>query len=172
MTFVSVNTLLNRAFYSIRKSWLPLMVGAVNLALNALLDWALYRPLGVGGITLSTSLVSIFTFCALLLLLNPRIGGIDSRRIAWSAVRTILALIPLAGVAYGVWWALDSALGRDLWAEILSVGIAYVAGDAAYCLAAWALRVPEMHDFVRLIRRRREPRETETILDSEGGGQN
>ena len=32
MAFVSVNTLLNRAFYSIQKPWLPLIMGAVNLA--------------------------------------------------------------------------------------------------------------------------------------------
>ncbi len=35
MAFVSVNTLLNRAFYSIQKPWLPLFTGVINLALNA-----------------------------------------------------------------------------------------------------------------------------------------
>lgn len=171
MAFVSVNTLLNRAFYSIRKSWLPLMVGVMNLALNALLDWALYKPLGVGGITLSTSLVSIFNFFGLLVLLSPRVGGVDTRRVVWSAVRSIAALIPLAAVAYGIWWGVDSLLGRALWAQILSVGLGYVVGGAVYCLAAWAMRIPEIRDFVGLIRRRREPRITEEIIDSEGGGQ-
>ncbi len=170
MAFVSVNTLLNRAFYSIRKSWLPLMVGIINLAINALLDWALYKPLGVGGITLSTSLVSIFNFTALLLLLNPRIGGVDTRRVALSAARSIAALVPLAAVAYGTWWGLDSALGRALWAQVLSVGFAYVTGGLAYFLAAWAMRVPEIHDFVRIMRHRREPLATEEVIDAEGGG--
>jgi hypothetical protein len=44
-------------------------------------------------------------------------------------------------------------------------------GGAAYCVAAWAMRIPEIHDFVGLVRRRREPRITEEIIDSEGGGQ-
>ena len=171
MAFVSVNTLLNRAFYSIRKSWIPLMVGVVNLALNALLDWAFYKPLGVGGITLSTSLVSIFNFLGLLILLTPRVGGVDTRRIAWSAARSLVALVPLAAVGYAVWWGLDSVLGRSLGAQILSVGFGYVAGGVAYCLAAWAMRSPEIHDFVGIVRRRREPRATEEIIDSEGGGQ-
>ncbi len=55
MAFVSVNTLLNRAFYSIQKPWVPLTVGVVNLALNAGLMLLLYKPMGVGGITLATS---------------------------------------------------------------------------------------------------------------------
>lgn len=170
MAFVSVNTLLNRAFYSIRKSWVPLTVGVANLALNALLDWALYRPLGVGGITLSTSLVSIFNFFALLVLLNPRIGGVDGRRVAWSAARMLIALIPLSAVAYVVWWALDASLGRNLWAQVVSTGVAYLSGGAVYLGAAWAMRIPEVRDVLQIVRRRREPRSTEQVIDTQNGG--
>lgn len=168
MAFVSVNTLLNRAFYSIQKPWLPLIAGVVNLALNAGLDLLLYKPLGVGGITLSTSLVSLFNFFALMFILSPRIGGVDARRVASSTARSIVALIPLAGVAYGAWWGLDTALGQSLWAQIIAVGLAYVAGGLAYCLAAWAMHMSELRDVLNVIRRRREPRATDEIIDLEG----
>lgn len=170
MAFVSVNTLLNRAFYSIQKPWLPLIAGVVNLALNAGLDLVLYKPLGVGGITLSTSLVSLFNFFALMFLLGPRIGGVDARRVALSVGRSIVALIPLAAVAYGVWWGLDAFLGRRLWAQIVSVCVAYAAGGVVYCVVAWCMRMPELHDVLNVIRRRREPRPTEEVIDLEGGG--
>jgi putative peptidoglycan lipid II flippase len=165
MAFVSVNTLLNRAFYSIQKPWLPLIVGVINLGLNAGLDLLLYKPLGVGGITLSTSLVSLFNFFALMLLLSPRIGGVDARRVAGTALRSLVALMPLAAVSYFVWYGLDKALGRSLWAQIVSVGLAYILGGAAYCLAAWAMRMPELRDVLRLMRRRREPRAVEDVMD-------
>ncbi len=168
MAFVSVNTLLNRAFYSIQKPWLPLIAGVVNLALNAGLDLLLYKPLGVGGITLSTSLVSLFNFFALMFILSPRIGGVDARRVASSTARSIVALIPLAGVAYGAWWGLDTALGQSLWAQIIAVGLAYVVGGLAYCLAAWAMHMSELRDVLNVIRRRREPRATDEIIDLEG----
>jgi putative peptidoglycan lipid II flippase len=169
MAFVSVNTLLNRAFYSIRKSRVPLITGVVNLIVNTGLTLLLYKPMGVGGITLATSIVSIVNFFGLMLLLSPRVGGVDARRVAWSAGRAILALVPLAGVAYGVWYGLDAALGRSLWAQIVSVCLAYIAGGAAYILAAWALRMPELRDVVNMLRRRREPRATEEVIDTEVG---
>jgi uncharacterized membrane protein (UPF0136 family) len=90
--------------------------------------------------------------------------------VAWSAARSIVALIPLSGVAYGAWYGLDAALGRRLWAQIVSVGIAYIAGGAAYCLAAWAMRMPELRDVVNVVRRRREPRSTEEVIDTEATG--
>ncbi len=170
MAFVSINTLLNRAFYSIQKPWLPLTVGVINLALNAGLDLLLYKPLGVGGITLSTSLVSLFNSLALMFLLGPRIGGIGARRIAWTFTRSVIALIPLAVVAYGVWWGLDSILPESIGSEILSVGLAYLFGGAAYCLAAWAMRMSELRDVINLARRRREPRSTEDVVDVDREG--
>jgi putative peptidoglycan lipid II flippase len=170
MAFVSVNTLLNRAFYSIQKPWLPLIMGVVNLGLNAGLDLLFYKPLGVGGITLSTSLVSFFNFWALMFLLGPRIGGVDARRVAWSAGRSIAALVPLGVAAYAVWYGLDKVLGRSLWAQIIAVGLAYVAGGAAYLLAAWLMRMPEIHEILAIIRRRREPRSTEDVIDKEPVG--
>jgi len=169
MAFVSVNTLLNRAFYSLQKAWLPLIMGVVNLAVNTGLMFLLYKPMGVGGITLSVSIVSLINFFGLMVILSPRIGGVDARRVAWSAGRSVIALIPLAGVAYGVWFGLDAALGRSLWAQIVSVCLAYAAGGGAYCMAAWAMRMPELRDVVNVIRRRREPRTTEEVIDLEGG---
>ncbi len=168
MAFVSVNTLLNRAFYSIQKAWVPLIMGAVNLAVNAFLMLLLYKPMGVGGITLATSVVSVINFFGLMALLGPCIGGVDARRVAWSAGRAIIALVPLAAVAYGVWYGLDAALGRSLWAQIVSVGLAYLAGGAAYMLAVWALRMPELRDVVSLLRRRRRATETGEMIDREG----
>ncbi len=170
MAFVSVNTLLNRAFYSIQKPWVPLTTGVINLALNAGLMMLLYKPMGVGGITLATSLVSLFNFFALFFLLRPRIGGVDGRRVALTAVKSIVALIPLAAVSYFAWWGLDMALGRALWAQVVSVGMAYALGGAAYVGAAFLMRMTEVREVVSVVRRRRKPRTTDQVLDSEGGG--
>ncbi|NTU51741.1 MAG: hypothetical protein HGA94_04800 [Candidatus Aminicenantes bacterium] len=58
------------------------------MAVNTGLMLLLYKPMGVGGITLSTSVVSLINFFGLMIILRPRIGGIDARRVAWSAGRS------------------------------------------------------------------------------------
>ena len=61
-----------------------------------------------------------------------------------------LASVALALVSYGVWWLLDEALGRSLGAQVVSLGLALVAGGAAYLLACRALRVREITTLLSL----------------------
>jgi len=166
MAFVSANTLLNRGFYSIQKPWLPLTVGVANLALNASLDLLLYRRLGVGGITLATSVVSMFNFLSLSFLLRRQIEGIDGRRIATSVLRSAVAMVFLAVAAYGAWWFLDGRLGRSVPAQLVAVGAGYAAGVAGYALGARLLGMSELQEVIDAVRRRR--RTPNAVVEASG----
>ncbi len=54
-------------------------------------------------------------------------------------------------VSYGVWYGLDSALGRGLAGQIVSVLTALTAGVAVYGAAVWAMRLPEALQIKRLL---------------------
>jgi putative peptidoglycan lipid II flippase len=124
-----------------------------NLVLNAALYGALYR-VGVWGIPLAISLANVAGAAALLVLLRRRLGRIDLRETIGSVGRIVPASGVLAAVAFGVWWALDAALGRSLGAQIVSVGGALAAGGTAYLLACRALGVAELQALLSLRRRR------------------
>lgn len=171
MAFVSANTLLNRAFYGIQKTWLPLLIGIVNLGLNAGLDLLLYKPLGPGGITLSTSLVSTFNFLGLMVLLRRQIGGIDGWRVTRSVLGSLLALLPLAVAGHTAWRLLDGWLGRSTPAQLVSVSAGYAAGFAAYLLATRVLHMEELGQVLSVVRRRRDPRDVQEATSPEDRNQ-
>jgi putative peptidoglycan lipid II flippase len=54
-----------------------------------------------------------------------------------------IAAAALGGASYLVWWALDSALGRSIPAQIASVAVAALAGFAVYAAVVLAQRIPE-----------------------------
>ena len=59
----------------------------------------------------------------------------------------------LAAWAWGIWHALDSALGDSLVAQILSVGLAARRGGIfAYLAACYGLRVPEARMLGQVLR--------------------
>ncbi|HEY5168701.1 MAG TPA: murein biosynthesis integral membrane protein MurJ [Thermoleophilia bacterium] len=154
LTFANVNIMFNRSFQSMQRPWLPLYVGLVNLALNAVLDWVLLGPLGVAGITLSTSIVSAFNLIVLVWLLRRLIGRVDGRRIGRSAAGAILCALALTAVSAGLWYALrgfaDGGFVRLLIAVVVAVG----AGGLVYLGLAKLLKLDELSIVRQLVRRR------------------
>ena len=65
-------------------------------------------------------------------------------------VLVTVASAVLAGVSYGVWWALDQALGRAVWAQIVSLGAALAAGGVAYLISCRLLGVRELEALLSL----------------------
>jgi putative peptidoglycan lipid II flippase len=153
LSFNGMMLLLNRAFFSLQQPIVPTVVAAGNLVLNALLYAALYR-VGTWGIPLAISLANIAGTAALLIALRRRQGRIELGQTVSAVVRITGAAIVLAAVAYGVWYALDEALGRGVGAQVVSLGSSLAAGGAAYVLVCRALRVDELQALLSLRARR------------------
>src|SRR5262249_38773916 len=153
LTFNGTMLLLNRAFFSLQSNWIPTWIALGNLGLNAALDALFYR-LGTWGIPLSTSVVNVAGTAALLWLLRRRIHGIELTEPARATVLIGAASAVLPGVSYGIWRGLDDVLGRSLGAQIVSLGLALVAGGAAYLGACRLLGVRELQTLLSLRRRR------------------
>jgi putative peptidoglycan lipid II flippase len=154
LMFNGAMLMLNRAFFSLQSPWTPTAVALANLALNAVLDGVFYR-FGTWGIPLATSLVNIAGTALLLVLLRRRLRRIEFAQTARATGRIILASLVLAGVSYGLWRGLDEALGRALWAQLVSLGIALAAGTAAYLVSCRLLGVRELNALLALRERLR-----------------
>ena len=155
LVFANSNIMLNRAFQSMQKPWLPMYVSFANLAVNVLLCWLLYKPLGVPGITLSMATVSAVNFFALFFLLRHEVGRIDGRRMATAAGGALLCAVALAAVSYGVWWALQGFADGGFPQLVTAVIAAVAAGGAVYLGLAKLLKLEELSVVRQVLRRRR-----------------
>jgi putative peptidoglycan lipid II flippase len=149
LVFNGAMLMLNRAFFSLQSNWIPTIVALGNLALNAILDAVFYR-FGTWGIPLSTAVCNIAGTVALLILLRRQIGRIDGGEIASSTIRIACASAAVAVVAFVVWDPLDSAVGRSLGGQLISLGLALIASAATYAIACRALSVREMQALLSL----------------------
>jgi putative peptidoglycan lipid II flippase len=145
--------LLTRTFFSLQRPWLPTAIAAANLAITALAALALYR-LGVGGIVAATAIATIASVVAQAIILRRLLGGLELGRLLDAGLRIALAAVALAAVSFGIWDVLDSALGRGLLGQIASLGTALAVGGLVYLGVAKLLRVAELEQVTRLVRRR------------------
>jgi putative peptidoglycan lipid II flippase len=151
LPFQGVSLLFSRTFFSLQRPWATTALAGLNLCVNAALAAALYGPFDIAGIVLGTVVGTVTMCLAQGWMLRRDLGGVEGRRTLGAAARMLAAAALLAAVAYGVWEGLDSALGRSLIGQVLSVGTALVAGFCVYAGAVWAMGLPEALQIKRLL---------------------
>ena len=152
LPFNGLFLLLTRTFFSLQRPWVPTAISGVNLAITALAALALYSPFGVGGIVAATVIATAVSVLAQTIVLRRQLGRLELGRLTWTTARVLVAAAGLAAASYGVWYALDQALGRSLIGQIVSLSAGLAAGAAIYAVAITALRIPEAQQIWRLLR--------------------
>jgi putative peptidoglycan lipid II flippase len=129
------------AFYALDDARTPMFVSLASIAVNLGLSFALVDGFGMGhsGLALSISLVALVSAALLFELLRRRVGGLETPRLASSALR-----IAVASAAMG---AACSAAQR--WADLphaANLALCIPLGVAVFYSAARLLRVPELEE--------------------------
>jgi len=150
-----VYLLQTRTFFSLQKPWQATALAVIDLVVSAIAAAALYKPFGVGGIVAGTGIGTSAAVFAQAFILRRRFNGLELRRLLSTVTRISIASGALAGVGWVVWDVLNSALGESLPAQIVSLGSGLIAGGVTYFAVAWMLRIAELEQILRLLRRRR-----------------
>ncbi len=152
LPFAGVNLLLTRTFFSLQRPWIPTALAAGNLAVNALVSLALYKPLGIAGLVIGTAVASAGMTAGQAQLLRRELHGrLEGGRTVMAVAQMVVAAALLGAISYGCWWALDHVLGRSIPAQLAAVGVAAVAGGATYAGAVWVMRIPEARQLERYV---------------------
>src|SRR4051794_9250072 len=143
-----------RTFFSLQRPWMATGLAGFDLVVSTVAAAALYKPFGTGGIVAGTGIGTSAAAVAQAVVLRRELGGLQLGRRFATPVRIAAASAALAGAGYGVWRLLDQALGRDLAAQIVSLGAGLAVGALVYLAVARLLRIAELEQIMRLLRRR------------------
>jgi putative peptidoglycan lipid II flippase len=143
-----------RTFFSLQKPWQATALATIDLVVSTLAALLLYSPFGVGGIVAGTGIGTTVAVVAQAVILRRRFGGLELRRLTSTSIRITIAAAALAGVGWLVWDVLDQALGRGLVGQVISLGAGLGVGGLVYVAVAKLLRVEELEQMIRLLRRR------------------
>jgi putative peptidoglycan lipid II flippase len=152
-----ITLLLTRSFFSLQRPWLPTRLAAWSIAVNIAVSLALYKPMGIGGVVLGTTVGNVVLCVLEARVLRRGLDGLELTRTLRAMVLIALASALLGVVAYGVWYGVDSVLGRSLPAQLISVGLALAAGGAVYAAVLLRSGLPEARQILDLFARRLRP---------------
>jgi putative peptidoglycan lipid II flippase len=149
-----ITLLLTRSFFSLQRPWLPTRLAAFSILVNAGVSLALYKPMGIGGVVLGTT-VSNIVLCVLeARVLRRGLDGLELTRTLRAMLLMLAAAALLGAIAYGAWYGLDRLLGRSLPAQLIAIGVALGAGALAYAAVLLRSGLPEARQIVDLFARR------------------
>jgi putative peptidoglycan lipid II flippase len=143
-----------RTFFSLQRPWMATGLAGFDLLISTAAAWALYKPFGTGGIVAGTGIGTSAAAIAQAVVLRRELGGLEITRLLGTTARILIASLALAGASYGVWSLLDGALGEGLGGQIVSLGAGLGIGALVYLVAARLLRIAELEQIMRLLRRR------------------
>ena len=146
------------AFYALDRIRVPLFASFTAIAVN--LTWSLSTVGRLGWQTLvgGTALAGVFNFLVLALAFHHTIGRLDYRSLAGTAMKVVLAVAPMLGVA---WWSnlrLEEWIGTEhVGARIVGTIGPILLAIVVYFVVAKALRIREGGDAMALWKSRSSP---------------
>ena len=117
--------LIARVFYSLQDTKTPVAISILALALNIFLAFPLSAKMGIAGLALSFSLVSLFNVAGLWLCLHHRLGNLDDQTIFRSTLIICLLSIIAGWSLYGALYLVGPAVNTHT-----AVGLLLQAGAA------------------------------------------
>ncbi len=165
----SLLEVVTRAFYALHDTRTPVIVGGGAMILNVILSLTLIRLIGdpahveqgaFAGLALANTIATTLESLVLLLLLRPRTGGFEERRLAVGILRA-------GGASAGmglVLWALLPLIDRL--GVVVGTLVVILAGVVIFWGLAWLLRSEEARLFTDFALRRLRQEQRGEGIDS------
>lgn len=149
---------LTRVFYAFQDSRTPLLVGCIAIVMKAILDWyfVIEHRYGVGGITFSTTLITIMNMTLLGFLSRRHIRDLGFRNIVAPFVKlTACGVLMYAGMSMAdravVHYCQAQGMAMTTFTELVKIGVVSAIAWGGYLLLVLVLKVGDIdYLFTRL----------------------
>jgi putative peptidoglycan lipid II flippase len=155
LPFSGVNLLLTRTFFALQRPWIPTGLAVLNMVVDVIVSFALYRRLGIAGLIIGTLAANIvMTYLQIRRLRIGFNGRLELDVTLMITIRILVATGIATAIGWLVWKGLDMALGHSLLAELVELGVGFGVAGLVYGRLVLAMRVPEARQVQRLVRTR------------------
>jgi putative peptidoglycan lipid II flippase len=152
LPFSGVNLLLTRTFFALQRPWIPTALAVVNMIVDLIVSFALYRHLGVAGLIIGTLAANVvMTYLQIRRLRIGFNGRLELGVTLMITVRILVATAIATAAGWAVWRLLHHVLGASFVGALIGLGVALVVAIVLYGRLVLAMRIPEAHQVRALV---------------------
>lgn len=150
-----LKVIINRGFYALKDTRTPMIVSTAMVGLNILLDLTLAPIIGLGGLTVSTSIASVGGGLILLYIIARRVETLNLRRMVQSTLQILGAALVMGAVAWGVQNLVQGIASKAI-ALLLAIGAAIIVYLFMLILLKVEVATDLIHDIIEKIKTKRQ----------------
>ncbi|CEN25838.1 murein biosynthesis integral membrane protein MurJ [Paraclostridium sordellii] len=154
MVGVGLRDILGKVFYSLKDTKTPMINGIIAVILNIVLNIALVKVMGHGGLALATSLSAIICILLLFGSLKKKIGYYGQDKIKSTFLKSLISSLIMGVVTYFIYKFLSGMLGLGFIQEAISLGVSVAIGAIVYAILVVALKVEEIDMLIDMIKKK------------------
>jgi putative peptidoglycan lipid II flippase len=142
---------LSPAFYALGDARMPMIVSLISIAINYAVAFTMVRveKFGQAGLALSTSMVALFGFIVLFIILRARIGGVYGLELARGFAKVLLASAVMGAAVFATTHAMEHWIGISQLARLADLAVSLPAGLAVYYAMCRLLRIEDLDLVIR-----------------------
>jgi len=133
-------SLTSKAFYALKDSTTPVVIGILGLVVNVLLNFILIGPLGIGGLALATTVSSTMKAVYQTWALSKKLGGLGLKEILPEQLRIVFAVGVMLGVVLLLKGAMPFNPAGSFSARAVMLAVYGLSGSVVYFLALAGIR--------------------------------
>lgn len=140
-----------RGFHALKDTKTPVIVSAIALTSNIILNIILVRPMGLGGIALATSLSALIEVVFLMAFLCNKLKGLNLTFLLSGLAKILISASVMGGICHLSVSFFEQYLDiKIFWNLLLQLSGAVVLSFIAYVLMSLLLKVEEFGKFVEM----------------------
>jgi putative peptidoglycan lipid II flippase len=144
-----IREILNRTFYSLQDTKIPMYNASISVVLNIILSLILSSFMGISGLALATSISALFCSTLLVINLRNKIGSFGLKGNFITFLKVTFATSVMAVIVYG----LHEYILKD-WNDLLKMLTVIFTGGIVYFLLITLLKVKEAKLLINLLRKK------------------
>lgn len=154
MVGFGLRDILDKVFYSLKDTRVPMTNGIIAVILNIVLNIILVKFMGHGGLAFATSLSSLICIVLLFRSLKKKIGYYGQDKIRSTFIKTVVASLVMGVVTYFVYKFLFGILGLGFIQEAISLGVSIAIGGVIYLALIIVFKVEEVNMAIDMIKKK------------------
>ncbi len=147
---ISLRDLFTRMYYSYQDMKTPMWNSILMAVVQAGLALALFRTVGISGVTWAMSFASVMGLTFLALRLKKRLKGFPFRRYMKQTIKVVLASLAMALVAFSAY----QVTSRASMSNLVSLATAIMSGVIVYAVLIFFMKIDPVVELIDSLKRK------------------